>query len=250
MKKVFWLVTPILMLVSLLNACRKESAASTSTPVQKGTVSGRVTDAADNPLAGIKVVLEHTLWSATYVFATTNSDGYYKADLPKDPAGSWTAKAQLEKAAYGINYKFDLHPSGIEPFTVNDKPQRDFTWKLQGAKPSGNQYYGAHVDLYQWAIDVNMTGVRLVFTPLPGETLVDGSPAKIIERAVEDVAGTFMVRDLPIGKYTVKAIYPVKTLLLDNRKDNGDPEQQKTVVFGKNGYLGETEYNIEFWLTE
>ena len=59
-----------------------------------------------------------------------------------------------------------------------------------------------------------------------------------------------MVTDVPIGKYTVKAVYPGRTLLLEGRHDNYGAEVTKTVVFGKYGYLGETEYNIEFWLSE
>jgi hypothetical protein len=60
-----------------------------------------------------------------------------------------------------------------------------------------------------------------------------------------------MVKDIPIGKYSVKAIYPGKTLLLENRHmDNDDAAIDKQVVFGKNGNLGETEYNIEFWVSE
>jgi hypothetical protein len=45
-------------------------------------------------------------------------------------------------------------------------------------------------------------------------------------------------------------VYAGKTLLLDNRHDSGDPAITKEVVFGKKGNLGETEYNIEFWVSE
>jgi hypothetical protein len=60
-----------------------------------------------------------------------------------------------------------------------------------------------------------------------------------------------MVTDIPIGKYSVKAVYPGKTLLPENRHDyNNGPTVEKEVVFGKNGNRGETEYNIEFWVSE
>jgi len=71
-----------------------------------------------------------------------------------------------------------------------------------------------------------------------------------IERSIQDVAGTFMATDIPIGKYTVKAVYAGKTLLLENRHDDNGPAVSKEVIFGKNGTLGETEYNIEFWVSE
>jgi hypothetical protein len=59
-----------------------------------------------------------------------------------------------------------------------------------------------------------------------------------------------MVRDVPVGKYRVKAVYGGKTLLLKNRHLDEQPGVSKAVVFGKSGYLSETEYNIEFWLSE
>ena len=59
-----------------------------------------------------------------------------------------------------------------------------------------------------------------------------------------------MAKDVPIGEYMVKAIYNGKKLLLNNRHLDDGNDENKTVVFGKNGYLGETEYNIEFYVTE
>jgi hypothetical protein len=64
--------------------------------VQTGVVSGKVTDAKGTPLAGIKVVIEHTVWASTYVYATSDANDNYKSGLPAKPAGSWTAKAQLK----------------------------------------------------------------------------------------------------------------------------------------------------------
>ena len=117
------------------------------------------------------------------------------------------------------------------------------------AKTGSDTYYGAHVDLYQFGTDAEMNKIKLILTPVEN-TLIDGSPAQAIERTVEDVAGTFMVKDVPIGKYNVKAVYAGKTLLLDNRHSSGDPAITKDVVLQKNGNLGETEYNIEFWVSE
>ena len=112
-------------------------------------------------------------------------------------------------------------------------------------------YYGAHVDLYPFGTDVDMTKLKLFFSPFPGETnLIDGTSAASFERTAEEIAGTFMVKDVPIGKYTVKIVYTGKKLLLNNRYADDIDEETKTVVFGKYGYLGETEYNIAFYVTE
>jgi hypothetical protein len=106
------------------------------------------------------------------------------------------------------------------------------------------------VDLYAFGTDVQPDQVKIVFTPLE-PTLIDGSTAVSFEKRVEDVAGTFMAKDIPIGKYSIKAIYPGKTLLLKNRhSDNGEAAESQEVVFGKNSSMAETEYNIEFWLSE
>lgn len=232
-----------------LAACKKDAGTSSSPDSPSaGAVMGKVTDSKGNPLGGIKVTLEHTVWADSYVFATTDNNGSYKTTLPAEPAGSWTAKAQLEKSAYGKQYKFDLIADHTDPFTRDQATVRNFTWQLSGQRPDGGSY-GAHVDIYQFGTDVDPSQVKLVFTPVES-TLIDGTPATAFERQVHDVAGTFMVTDVPIGKYTVKAVYPGKTLLLDNRHDEDEPAVSKTVVFGKYGYLGETEYNIEFWLSE
>jgi len=240
-----------LLLLSLA-ACKKDSSSSHSTdgppPPVAGSVTGKIADSKGDPLAGIKVTVEHTIWYASYVFSTTDNNGAYKVDIPATPAGSWTAKAQLEKPAYGKQYKFDLVPDNTDAFTRDKAVVRNFTWKLSGQRSDGG-FYGAHVDIYQWGTDADPSQVKLVFTPIEG-TLIDGTPATAFERQVKDVAGTFMVTDVPIGKYSVKAIYPGRTLLLAKRHEEDTPAVSKTVVFGKYGYLGETEYNIEFWLSE
>jgi hypothetical protein len=243
-------VLPALVLFTTSFASCKKEAGTTDSSQAAGHVSGKVTDSRGNIINGAKITIEHTVWYNSYVYATSGADGNYKVDVPSQPAGDWTVKAQLTKSAYGQNYVFDLAADNTNAFNGNNSTVRNFTWKLSG-RSGTDSYYGAHVDLYQFGTDVPMDQVKLVFTPYPGEDkLIDGSAAAAIERNVEDVAGTFMVKDIPIGKYLVKAVHPGKTLLLQNRHDEEAPEVQKTVVFGKYGYLGETEYNIEFWLSE
>jgi hypothetical protein len=252
MKKIF-IAAFVLFSINAFTSCKKETASAQqafnqSSANAAGTVSGKATDWQDKPLAGAPITIEHTVWIGTYLLGKTNNRGKYNIQIPSAPAGSWTAKAQFTKHAYGQDYKFDLSGNAT-PFTISDAAVRNFKWKLSGKKPGDNGYYGAHVDLYMWGTDADMTKIKIDFTPLDS-TLIDGSPAVAFERTVEDVAGTFMVKDVPIGKYSIKAKYPNKKLLLDNRHDNGDPKVNKIVVFGKYGLLAETEYNIEFWVTE
>jgi len=239
--------TCILLTVPLsLTACSKEATGSKD---DNTTITGKITDAEGHPLKAVKATIEHTLWLDNYVFAVTDDNGMYKANLPSEPAGTWTAKAQLERTAYGKTYKFDLEPSSTDPFDKNSKVIRNFTWKLTGKKPGSEKPYGAHIDLYTFGTEVSLQDVKLILTPLEA-TLIDGSTAQPLEKTVQDISGTFMATDIPIGRYTVQAVYKGKILSIDNRHEDGQPAQSKEVVFGKNGYLGETEYNIEFWVTE
>ena len=250
MKNAMHLLSALLLFTTSFASCKKEAGEKNSNG-GTGSVTGKVTDSRGNVISGAKITIEHTIWFNSYVNATSDAEGNYKVTLPSKPEGDWTAKAQLTKSAYGQTYVFDLDANNSDAFNGNNSAIRNFTWKLNGQRSGTDSYYGAHVDLYQFGTDVPMDKVKLVFTPYPGEDkLIDGSTASTIERNVEDVAGTFMVKDIPIGKYIVKAVYPGKTLLLQNRHDEAAPEAEKTVVFGKYGYLGETEYNIEFWLSE
>ena len=247
------MIIPILYSVILAACSKTDNDKDTSdTPgSKKGIVSGVVTDGKNLAVKDARITIEHTVWYNSYLFANSDNEGKYQVSLPQDPAGDWTAKAQLTKTAYGQTYKFDLEPDKTDAFNNTGGAVRNFKWKLSGQRPGGTGYYGAHVDLYQFGADVDMTKVKLSFTPYPGETsLIDGTTVTSFERTVEDVAGTFMVKDVPIGKYIVKAVYAGKKLLLNNRHEDDNNEESKMVVFGKNGYLGETEYNIEFYITE
>ncbi|HEY8894368.1 MAG TPA: hypothetical protein VIM79_06120 [Niastella sp.] len=251
--KMYSLLMPLIGSV-VLTACSKTDNDKDTAELpgsKNGIVSGVVADAKNLPVKDARITIEHTVWYNSYLFANSDNEGKYQVSLPTDPAGDWTAKAQLTKIAYGQTYKFDLAPDKTEAFNKAGGAVRNFTWKLSGQRPGGTGYYGAHVDLYQFGADVDMTKVKLSFTPFPGEAgLIDGTTATAFERTVEDVAGTFMVKDVPIGKYIIKAVYEGKKLLLNNRHEDDRNEESKTVVFGKNGYLGETEYNIEFFVTE
>ena len=240
-----WFALLLLLVASVGVSCEKETIEPTT---QTGTVSGKVTDAAGKPMAGVKVTAEHTVWHSTYAIAETNQNGHYKIVLPDHPAGNWTVKSQCSKVAYDQTYVFDLD-GNTAPVAATGEAVRNFTWKLSGPKNTGNGFYGAHVDLYAFGVEVPLEEIKLVFTPVES-TLIDGSLANTIERKVEDIAGTYRVKDIPIGKYSVKAVYAGKTFLLDNRHKDDSPEVTQTVVFGKYGFLAETEYNIEFWISQ
>jgi hypothetical protein len=243
-------VKTLLIAVSFCS-CKKDDSTIAPASSKSNMVTGKITDARGYFIPGAEIVSEHTVWYNTYAKGISDAAGLYKITIPAEPAGSWSAKAQISKAAWGQTYIFDLAADKQDPFTAAQGAERNFIWKLSGQRSGTDTYYGAHVDLYQFGVSVPMDEIKLIFTPFPGETtLIDGSPAVAIERNIEDVAGTFMVKDIPIGKYSVKAVHPGKRLLLDYRHNSGNPEISKTVVFGKYGYLAATEYNIGFWISE
>lgn len=250
MKNIFMI---LILSGSIFTACKKDTVALRSSSNQSaiavpGTVTGKATTLSGYALQGVKVTVEHTVWAGTYVSATTNQMGKYTINIPAQPAGDWTAKAMYSKTAYGWQYDFDLD-GDTTYFKRANGAVRNFVWKLSGQKPGTTSYYGAHVDLYALGTNAQMDKIKIVFTPIDS-VLIDGSPAVSFVRQVEDVAGTFMVKDVPIGKYSIKANYTGRKLYLQNRHDGKAPAVKKTVVFGKYGYLADTEYNIEFWVSE
>jgi hypothetical protein len=246
--------TILISLVSLfffssMTSCVKDNVSPEDSTSKTGIVTGKVTDTMGKPLVGIKIVVEHTLWHATYMFGETDNNGNYSIKLPEQPAGMWTASAKINKSAYGIDYLCDLEGNKAA-FTQSETVVRNFTWKISGKRPDSDFYYGAHLDLYNLlGTDAPLDKIKILFTPLE-PTLIDGSPATAFERTVEKVIGTYMVKDIPIGKYSVKAVYPGKTLLLKRKRVADVEEINKEVVFGKDGFLADTEYNIEFMVSE
>src|SRR5689334_10324191 len=110
MKRAIYSCTGCILFSAAMMGCKKD-ATDNIPATGAGIVKGKITDAAGHPLSGVKVTIEHTVWYDNYVYAQTNTNGEYVANLPGEPAGDWTAKAQLEKTVYGQTYKFDLDPS-------------------------------------------------------------------------------------------------------------------------------------------
>src|SRR5688500_18834729 len=127
MKKVLPLVSLLLLLITVGTACEKDKPLTELSGLQEGDVTGKVTDSKGAPLEGIKVVLEHTVWAGTYMLATTDAKGQYKVTLPKEPAGSWTAKAQVKRTVFDQEYTFDLAVDNTDPFTRSQVTTRNFT---------------------------------------------------------------------------------------------------------------------------
>jgi hypothetical protein len=178
----------------LLLACATLVAA----PAWAGVVKGRAVDGAGAPLAGVKVVVEHTVLHARYVHAVTDADGRYRAEVPD---GSWNVTAQLQRAYDGRSYKLDLHPATAEPFAGKESVVRDFTLRVAGPRPGGG-VYGATLTLYRDFFDPGLPLERVELTMTPDGPLLDGSAGNPL--TVEPDASDRVV-DVPLGRYRFAA---------------------------------------------
>ncbi|MCU0386691.1 MAG: carboxypeptidase-like regulatory domain-containing protein [Flavihumibacter sp.] len=207
----------------------KEPAASPGTPsnsaIEKGVVKGRVTDSKGNGIANVKLVIEHTIYYGTYVFATTDQHGYYKTTVPN---GSWQVTGQIERAL---------------DFAGSNGAIRNFSWKLKGAKP-GNGYYGSSLAVYaEPGSSVDLSNLELTLAPVG--LLIDGNPGPVITGTpVDIVGGEEGIKDIPIAKYRVSAKIKNTNEIVQIRLRNiGNYGTSVEGVF-KSGFTGNTQYQL------
>ncbi|WP_290790788.1 carboxypeptidase-like regulatory domain-containing protein [Flavihumibacter sp. UBA7668] len=208
--------------------------------VEKGIMKGRVTDANGNAIPNVNLVAEHTVYFGTYIFATSNQQGYYKTTVPN---GGWQVTSQIERSLAGQTYRFDLHPDNETPFTGATGAIRNFTWKLSGAKPGGG-FYGSSVAVYpEPGSPIQLENIELIIKP-DGQ-LTDGSTGSIITKSLTDIGGgEDGINDIPIGKYTIKARNKINSEALQLRiRNTGSYSDSVTGIF-KAGYTGSTQYQI------
>jgi len=224
-----------------MTACKKTNATDAGSSNEKGRVKGHVVDTKGNPIANAKVVIENTVLYASYVHATTDGDGFYNTTVPN---GSWKVSVQIEKQYLGVNYKFDLHPDNANPFSGSESAERNFSWKLAGAKPEGAGYYGGYVMLYNEPGSVfDIQDVEL--TLIPVDLLVDGSNGQhIIKKTTKVGGGEDGIADVPLGKYKISAWNTATGESLQVRlRNNGDYSSSIAALFGS-GFTGVTTYQI------
>ncbi len=207
---------------------------------QKGMVKGVVKNGDGSAIANAKVVIENTIYLASYVYATTNAKGEYSATVPN---GSWKASVQIERDFLGKTYKFDLHSDNANPFAGSDGAVRNFIWKLSGAKPNGG-FYGSQVAVYPDIIS-GLSEQDIEIKLVPQGALINGSVGATITKKLIDVGGgEYGVNDVPIGKYTITAKNTAINQSLQLRlRNTGNFANTLTTVFSS-GFTGNTTYQI------
>lgn len=178
---------------------------------KSGYLIGRVTDPSGKPLSKATVFINNTVIKDRSAETTSATDGSYKIAMVAG-LGQWIAKGYIFKQYNGRVYKLLLDPQNDDSFTQEEKPVRNFQWKLQGHVPdlSLNLYYGGSAELYKDPNEENMNDTENVeFTFQPEGTLIDGSAGKTLKLR-GGKAGTQnsnRLVDIPIGRYKVTAVY-------------------------------------------
>lgn len=178
---------------------------------QSGYLIGQVTDPSGKSLSKATIYIDNTVFKGRGAETTSAADGSYKIAMVAG-LGQWVAKGYILKQYNGRVYKLLLDPENDDSFTQEEKPVRNFQWKLQGHVPdlSLNLYYGGSAELYKDPNEENMNDTENIeFTFQPEGVLIDGSQGKILKLR-GGKAGTQnrnRLVDIPIGRYKVTAVY-------------------------------------------
>jgi hypothetical protein len=241
-------ITTLSFLMTLvLAACAGPDTALQPTVIEKRIVKGHVTDATGKPLANVKVVIENTVFYASYVYAVTNAAGNYRVAVPN---GSWKASVKIDKLFEGKVYHFDLHPDNEAPFAGSRGAIRNFSWKLNNEKPDGTRFYGGQVAVYnEPGSSLSMNEVELTLTP--NGLLADGSTGKPITKTLIDIGGgEDGIRDVPIGKYNITARNTNTGKPLQVRLRNKGNYVNMLEAKFESGFTGITTYQIVIQVQE
>ncbi|GAB3921033.1 carboxypeptidase regulatory-like domain-containing protein [Larkinella terrae] len=175
---------------------------------KSGYLLGKVTDPQGNPLPRATVYTENDVFKGRGVEVSSGADGTYKIQLVKD-LGQWNVRGYILKQYNGKVYKIQLDPENPDSFTEAEKPVRNFQWKLTGHIPdlSLDLYYGGTMEMFR---DLNANELydneNVEFTFKPEGKLIDGSTGKTLKIQAKKRYNT-IIKDIPIGRYTVTAIY-------------------------------------------
>ncbi len=193
-KATMFLLAPLLL--AGLGACAAGSAGS-------GHATGLVVDTHGNPVAGAKILLDNTVFYASYIHGSSKADGRYRIKLHP---GAWRAQASIKKDYNGRTYTLELHPHDNDGFS-EEGAVRDFSWKLEGRTPDNEYgYYGGFIQLTT-DLDFHEDLSDIEITLTPDGPLIDGSQGKTLQLRLRDHywVDNYQIEDIPIGRYTVTA---------------------------------------------
>ena len=199
-----------------------------------GYLTGKVIDPQGKPLPRATIYTDNTVFKGRGSEVSSSADGSYQVQLVAD-LGQWVAKGFILKQYNDRVYKILLDPENPDSFTEEEKPVRNFQWKLTGHIPdlSLDMYYGGTVEMFR---DPNAIELRdnenIEFTFKPVGPLIDGSTGKTLTLRAKKRYDDF-IRDVPIGRYAVTAIYKPtgEALQVRNVFEDGNYSSTITVDF-------------------
>jgi hypothetical protein len=108
---------------------------SDSTHESDAVITGTVKDSSGKPIAGAVIYADSTVHYNTNIEASTDDDGRYRIEVPKDLVTNWRVIGWHRVEYNGRKYRFDLHPLNDAPVARTDSGVRDFVWKLPTSTP-------------------------------------------------------------------------------------------------------------------
>jgi len=175
--------------------------------IEAGFVKGTVINAKGEPLSGVKIYVDNSIFYNSGISGTTDAEGHYKI---KTPQGSWKVYAEMPVTYNSVTYKVELDPGIWESFAGVDGAIRNFTWSLTGEKPfNPGSYFGGLVKIFKDPDSDIYDVENIEFTFTPVGNLIDGSQGQTITRKCGAPQTDFysLIHDIPIGRYQITAKY-------------------------------------------
>ncbi|OJV17017.1 MAG: hypothetical protein BGO21_29720 [Dyadobacter sp. 50-39] len=244
------LILQWVLLCGFVVACTtdNEPVADGQSP-RNGYATGKVTDTEGNPVKGVEVVIDNTMFHASYSLGNTDANGNYEIQLPK--VGTFMASAQIVKQYNGRRYELDLDPDVYEAFSI-DGAVRNFRWKLSGERPEGEGYYGATIGLNKGLYSSIYDEENIEFTLTPVGNLIDGTKGKTLKmKSGEPYSKNYgNLVDIPLGRYEVTAYYKGEggegPLKLRNHFSDDEYEHKLVIDFEPDTMWGRNSFFISY----
>ncbi|MBL1407617.1 carboxypeptidase-like regulatory domain-containing protein [Sphingobacterium faecale] len=200
MRTIFW----ICFMIAVCGACDQSNEGVETRASDMGYATGKVTDNKGRPISGARIILDNTVFYASYIHGTTDKDGAYRIKLQP---GAWRTLAYVDRVYNGQKYSMELFPHVTDVYG-DEGAVRDFIWKLEGDMPwEADAYYGGTVVLTtDYGFYEDEENMELTFTPIG--PLIDGSAGRVLTLHYGEKKWIHRSElwDIPIGRYRLTAV--------------------------------------------
>lgn len=232
-----------LTLFGISISCKKSSGETANE--ETGYVKGKITDTQGRPLKNVEILIDNTIIYNSYLQSTSDANGNYRIKLT---TGAWMAYAIMSKTFNGKTYNLYLDPETVSGFGI-EGGIRNFQWKLTGSK-RGNLTgtYGGSILLNRAIGSTLFDSENIEYTLTPVGNLIDGSNGEVL--VLHEDANYPKLADVPIGRYTITAVYKSGAgdlpLKLRNQYNNSGFESSVQIDFEPSSPDGDNIASIEY----